>query len=61
MRGYALRTAEDAHEAFRDVLLNSDKVLIIQELSRSRVRGRKADYAESLIKISDDAHFDPAK
>lgn len=58
LRGYPLRTAEDAHEAFRDVLLNSDKVLIIRELSRSRVRGRKADYAESLIKILDDAHFD---
>ena len=32
--------------------------MVVQELSRSSIRARKADYARSLIKILDDAHFD---
>lgn len=56
--GYPPRTNQEAHGYFKDALLRSDKVLIIQELSRSKVSGRKADYARSLIKILDDAHFD---
>jgi hypothetical protein len=58
LRGYLPNTNQEAHEFFKDDLLRSDKVIIIQELSRSRISGRKADYARSLIKILDDAHFD---
>ena len=58
LRGYPTQTTQQAHDSFKDVLLRSSNVLIIQEFSRSRISGRKADYARSLIKILDDAHFD---
>lgn len=55
--GYALRTSLDAHEVLREFLIDSGKVLIIKELSKAKISGRKADYARDLIKILDDAHF----
>lgn len=58
LKGYPPQTNQEAHEFFKDDLLRYDKVVIIQELSRSRISGRKADYARSLIKILADAHFD---
>lgn len=58
LQGYPPQTTQQAHEFFKDALLQSNNVIIIQELSRSRISGRKADYARSLIKILDDAHFD---
>lgn len=58
LRGYPPETTQQTHEFFKDALLGSSNVIIIQELSRSRISGRKADYARSLIKILDDAHFD---
>ena len=58
LRGYQPRTNQETYEYFEDELLRSGKVIIIQELSRSRISGRKADHARSLIKILDDAHFD---
>lgn len=58
LRDYLPNTNQQAYELFKDELLQSDKVIIIQELSRSRVVGRKANSMRSLIKILDDAHFD---
>jgi hypothetical protein len=58
LREYQPQTNQEVHEFFKEDLLQSDKVIIIQELSRSRISGRKTDHARSLVKILDDAHFD---
>jgi len=50
----------DAWNMFKEVLL-TDKVIVITNLSRSKISSRKSSQARSLIKINDDAHFDGIK
>ena len=51
----------DAWDMFKEVLLGSDKVIIVSNLSQSKIPSRKSSQARSLIKINDDAHFDGIK
>ncbi len=51
----------DAWNMFKETLLTSDKVIVIANLSRSKIPSRKSSQAWSLIKINDDAHFDGIK
>nr|VFK66640.1 MAG: hypothetical protein BECKUNK1418G_GA0071005_110113 [Candidatus Kentron sp. UNK]VFK72131.1 MAG: hypothetical protein BECKUNK1418H_GA0071006_109714 [Candidatus Kentron sp. UNK] len=55
--GLPLKANYDAHKEFEALLLTTDKVLIIQELSKSKIKSSKDSYARSLIKTLDDAHF----
>ena len=52
-----VNTNYDAHRIFEDFLLTTNKVLILQEFSKSKISGRKDDYSRALIKMIDDAHF----
>jgi hypothetical protein len=59
VNGYKSRSSEETSQAFRDVLLKTNKVIIIQELSKMKMSAvEKTDIARFLIKILDDAHFD---
>ena len=51
----------DAWNMVREVLLGSDKVIVLSNLSQSKISSRKSSQARSLIKINDDAHFDGIK
>lgn len=56
--GIGYKDNYDAAIAIEDVLLNSDKVLVIQGLSKMKSSiGSKSGFARSLIKVLDDAHF----
>ena len=52
------RTVYDLYKSFKELLLSSDKVLVFQEISRSRMSGSKRAFGYSLIKVLNDAHFD---
>ena len=54
---FPVNTNYDAHGVFENFLLTTNKVLILQEFSKSKITGRKDNYARGLIKIADDAHF----
>ncbi len=47
----------DAWIMFEEILWNSDKVIVLSSLSRSKIPSRKSSQARSLIKINDDAHI----
>ncbi|MEA3469462.1 MAG: hypothetical protein U9R57_14715 [Thermodesulfobacteriota bacterium] len=55
--GVEAKSIHDAWVMFQDVLLNSNKVLIIANISKSKIASGKASYARSIIKINDDAHL----
>jgi hypothetical protein len=42
---------------FEEILLKSDKVLIISDISQSKIPTRKSWHARSMIKTNDDAHL----
>lgn len=51
---------KNTHEAwliFEDVLYNSNNVLVISNISKSKIASRKSWYARSIIKFNDDAHY----
>jgi len=58
MTNHIHRTRQDAYNGFRRMLLETDKVIVIRELSASKLGADKPGKARSLIKILDDAHFD---
>ena len=50
----------DTHDAwlmFEEILLNSHEVIVISNLSQSKIPSGKAEVARSLIKTNDDAHL----
>ncbi len=47
----------DAWIMFEEILWNSDKVIVVANLSQSKIPSRKSWYGRSLIKINDDAHI----
>ena len=50
----------DTHDAwlmFEEILLNSHEVIVISNLSQSKIPSGKSGVAKSLIKTNDDAHF----
>ncbi len=51
----------DAWNMFKEIQLNLDKVIVISNLSQSKVPSSKSSQARSLIKINDDAHFEAIK
>lgn len=51
------QTANDAMIKFESLLLNTNTVLVIKEISRYKGGLKKGDLVRSLIKILDDAHF----
>jgi hypothetical protein len=56
---YPIRYSEDVHGMFREILLTSDKVMVVVGLSKLKVnKFTKIGIARSLIKILDDAHFE---
>lgn len=56
--GYKPKTQVEVFDLFKQTLLTTNKVIVIQEVSESRIGRSKSAYARSLIKMSDDAHFD---
>ena len=42
---------------FYEILLKSNKVVVISGISKSKIASRKSDYARSIIKINDDAQL----
>lgn len=51
----------EAWKMFEEILLNSSKVLMISEISKSKIASRKSWYARSIIKFNDDAHLKGVK
>jgi hypothetical protein len=47
----------DAWLMFEDILLSSNRVIVISNMSQSKIPSRKSWTARSLIKINDDAHL----
>ncbi len=47
----------EAWKMFEEILLNSNKVLIISNISKSKIASRKSGYVRSIIKFNDDAHI----
>lgn len=47
----------EAWDMFREVLLGSSNVIVISNISKSKISSRKSSFARSIIKINDDAHF----
>jgi hypothetical protein len=57
--GVQQKTVYEAHKALREWLLRTDKVLILQGLSKLKATKRdKIRLARGLIKTLDDAHFE---
>jgi len=60
--GYSCRYSFEADEAFKEILLCSDKVMVVTGLSTMNTsKDQRISYARWLIKILDDAHFDNIK
>lgn len=55
------RSAHDVYKAIKELLLYSDKVVVIREFSKLKTSGNKPGWARSFIKILDGAHFDGIK
>jgi hypothetical protein len=55
--GIKPKNTHDAWIAFQEFLLKSQDVLIISNISQSKIPSRKSGFARSIIKINDDAHF----
>lgn len=47
-----------AFDMLRTLLLESDNVLVISNLSKSKLSPNKSRWVRSFIKVNDDAHFD---
>lgn len=50
-------TETEAWKMFQEILLISRNVVVISGISKSKIASGKSDYARSIIKINDDAHF----
>jgi hypothetical protein len=50
-----------AWNMFKEILLTSNNVIVISNISQSKIPSRKSGYVRSLIKINDDAHFKEIK
>jgi hypothetical protein len=59
--GESPKRMHDAWVMFEETLLGSDKVLIISNISQSKIPTRKSWHARSIMKINDDAHFSGVK
>lgn len=59
--GFRCNSNHDTFNAFKEKLLNSNKVFIIQEFSKVKTNQNKAHLVRALIKVIDDAHFDDIK
>ncbi|MCP4371968.1 MAG: hypothetical protein GY797_28195 [Deltaproteobacteria bacterium] len=57
LKGANPNSTHDAWIMFEEILLKSNEVVIISNMSQSKIPTRKSWYAGSLIKINDDAHF----
>ena len=51
----------DAWKMFEEVLLGSNKVIVISNISKSKIASRKSGFARMIIKINDDAHLKKIK
>lgn len=47
----------EAWDMFEEILLASNNVIVISNMSKSKVPSRKSSCARTIIKINDDAHF----
>ncbi len=61
LTGETYRTNFEAMRSFKQILLHSDNVIIISELSKLKSNGKKEHIARHLIKTLDDAHFEGIK
>lgn len=55
--GAEARSTHDAWVIFQDILLNSNIVIVIANISKSKISSGKSWHARSVIKINDDAHL----
>lgn len=55
--GVKPKNTHDAWIAFEEFLLKSQDVMIISNISQSKIPSRKSGFARSLIKVNDDAHL----
>jgi hypothetical protein len=51
----------DAWKMFEEVLLGSNKVIVLSNISKSKIASRKSGFARMIIKINDDAHIKKIK
>ncbi len=59
--GSSPNSALQAWNMFEEILLKSNNVIVISNISQSKIPSRKSGYVRSLIKINDDAHFKEIK
>jgi len=50
-------STSEAWDMFREVLLDSSNVIVISNISKSKISTKKSSFVRSMIKINDDAHF----
>ena len=51
------KSNSEAHYIIKSTLHDTDNVLVIANISRSKISSNKSGWARSIIKINDDAHF----
>jgi len=51
------KSVTDAWKMFYEILLETNNVVVISGLSKSKIPSKKSDYSRSIIKINDDAHL----
>jgi hypothetical protein len=52
------KSNHEAWEMFSDILTKTNNVVVISNISRSKLSSMKSGFARSIIKINDDAHFE---
>jgi hypothetical protein len=55
--GIRPKSNHEAWEMFNDMLKKTDNVIVISNISRSKLSTMKSGFARSIIKINDDAHI----
>jgi hypothetical protein len=55
---YQIHSQEKAYAEFKQTILTKNKVIVIQEISKCKIRSNKSHLARTIIKLLDDAHFD---